>query len=852
MKSRRIYYEYEDREMMRCQRRQESMCQQSLGRLSVVWLIVAVACLGGCQKSETPTAPDSSGGTDIDVESLLNGGPDSPSSTPDPSLTARGVLEDMVAAYKSATSYADQGFTRVEAPGNGKPQEMKGNCLVAMSRPNKIRLQVDSGILICDGRQVWASTGYLRGQVMQIPAPEAVTTQTVLPNSVFARAIAEMPTNTFSWLPIQVVLLLADDPLKTLLYQSHEITLLSDAPIDGRPCHRVQTVSPQGRGVFWIDGQTHVLRRFEFPTEQYQQPGLTVVGEYQNAQLNSEIDPRAFVFDAPVGTRFVEEFMVSGQESLGKPVEELELSDLEDKPLAADFLSGKVGVLNVWATSSAPCREALLATAKAYAKYKDNPKVAFMAVSIDEATVASDTLLEVLADWGAELPVFRDRKKSTIQRFGIPAIPSTIIVGPKGLVQENCQSLSPDEYSARIDALLAGQDLYTGTLESYLQGNREFLRIRDKCIDADLYVLDERIINAIEILPRTEPKSLKISKLWSCAELSGQNIAPGNVLVIEEGAGPPRILALKTEFGPRITSSVVQIGIDGKVLATHHLETDPKEPVMYLRTAVGAEGRRYYAASAVGLGHVYLFDEEFKVLLRYPDDATSTQHPGIGDVRLADLDGDKEPEIAVGYYDVVGLQCVSLKGERIWAERSLMHVLRIATTEPDAQGQRKVLCTNIQPDKGNLVVVDGKGKRQGEIAVPGRRLIWVSAADLDGDGQQEMCCLAQSTMGDLTAVGINLAGEELWSYPMPKGIHNQQIESVTWGRLLPQGPGHWILASPDGRLHILSSEGKLLDSFAYGKELSGLAVAAWDGKRVLLVDTPEGLDAWQVEPLPAP
>ena len=462
------------------------------------------------------------------------------------------------------------------------------------------------------------------------------------------------------------------------------------------------------------------------------------------------------------------------------------------------------------------------------------------------------TLLEVLGDWGVELPVFRDLKKSAFERFDLPGIPTTIIVGPKGLIQEYGQPLSADQLSGRIDALLAGKDLYTQILDDAEQGVQEFLWIRKRCIDTDLYVIDEQSINAVDILPRTEPESLRIGKLWSCAELTAENTIPGNILVVEEDEAPPRILVLKTEFGPQIRTSVVEIGIDGKVVSTHPLETDANEPAMFIRTGVGADGRRYYAASAMGVRHLYLLDEEFKTLRKYPDDATSTDHNAIGDVRLVDLDADGKLEMAVGYFDVGGMQCVSLEGKRIWAERSLMNVLRIAPLAPDAQRRRSLLCTNIQPDKGPLAVVDPEGKRQAEVAVPGHRLIWVSAADLDGDGRQDLCGLARSTARSVTAVGFTMSGEELWSHPMPRGVHQQPIESVTSGKLLPQEPGQWIMASPDGTIHIISSGGKLVDSFAYGAALTGLATATWDGKRVLLVDTTEGLDACQIELPPAP
>ena len=87
---------------------------------------------------------------------------------------------------------------------------------------------------------------------------------------------------------------------------------------------------------------------------------------------------------------------------------------------------------------------------------------------------------------------------------------------------------------------------------------------------------------------------------------------------------------------------------------------------------------------------------------------------------------------------------------------------------------------------------------------------------------------------------------------MPQGMHRHQIEAVTTGDLLPEKPRHWLLAGADGTIHLVAADGKPIDSFAYGTELTGLATAQWDGKHVLLVSTVGGVDAWQVEPPETP
>ncbi len=101
--------------------------------------------------------------------------------------------------------------------------------------------------------------------------------------------------------------------------------------------------------------------------------------------------------------------------------------------------------------------------------------------------------------------------------------------------------------------------------------------------------------------------------------------------------------------------------------------------------------------------------------------------------------------------------------------------------------------------------------------------------------------------GVFVAVGLDLKGQVLWSYPLPRGIHQYPVEPVTTGQLLGEGPRQWLVAAADGSIHMLASDGTLIDRFNYGAPLTGLAATAWNGKRVLLVATERAVDAWQVE-----
>jgi hypothetical protein len=222
--------------------------------------------------------------------------------------------------------------------------------------------------------------------------------------------------------------------------------------------------------------------------------------------------------------------------------------------------------------------------------------------------------------------------------------------------------------------------------------------------------------------------------------------------------------------------------------------------------------------------------------------------------------------MGVGYWGDVGVQGVSLAGDRLWRDNSLQFVLHIAATSPDAQGHRKLLCMN---NRGSIVPLNFEGKAEPEIVVQNRLLENIFGADMQatvqsqgtgqmqGSGQFDYC--AFSTNNDLEnfALGVSLDGKELWNYQLPKGVAGLPIEAATTGDLAGNGTKQWVIPGADGSVHILAADGKPIDKFNTGSALAGIGAMKIGNRHVLLVskvlDKPEGeikhvLEAWQVEP----
>ena len=81
----------------------------------------------------------------------------------------------------------------------------------------------------------------------------------------------------------------------------------------------------------------------------------------------------------------------------------------------------------------------------------------------------------------------------------------------------------------------------------------------------------------------------------------------------------------------------------------------------------------------------------------------------------------------------------------------------------------------------------------------------------------------------------------------PSALQPQPIEQIIPGKITRDGPGQWILPGPDGSINIISADGKPIDSFQLRRQLQGLATVTIDGQPVLVVASPNGLEAWKVE-----
>jgi thiol-disulfide isomerase/thioredoxin len=757
---------------------------------------------------------------------------------------ARRVLDEMVDAYRKATVYSDQGIVRLDMKVGDRVVDEKFPFSVSMVRPNQIRMDVYSAILACDGQKVRATLQGLPGQVLEKPAPTTPRLNSVYCDQLLMQAMHQGPGGGSP----QLVLLVDSEPVAILLQTAQKVTLLEPARIGDSQCDRVSIVGPEGTGVLWIDRQSRILRRMELPVDDVKRQAaaegkvdhVNITAELTGARFEGSVDLKRFQLDTPPDARIVKVLIPSEPaQLLSKKVPAFKFFDLSAKPVSSESLAGKVAVIEFWGSNCPPCRTSMPNLEKVYQKYKNHPKVTFLCVNVDPVSTKSDAVVALYKELGCTAPMYRDTDAQVVNLFFANGIPVMFLVGSDGVVEDFEAGSNPDLTTVlpqKLEKLLAGQHLYAQAVKEYQERLRAIEENPSGGPEGKPQPGAEvrRDLPPTQIAAASQPRTLKLKSLWKSTDLK----APGNVLVVPGAGGSPRILVLNE------WRSVVEVGPDGKQLASHALDLPGAEVVSFLRTAeVG--GRRWFAASTVGMQQVHVYDENWKPLCHFPSDAAENRHPGIFDALVTDLAGDGKPLLAVGYWGPVGVQGVSMEGKRLWSNRTMENVFRLAVSGKDAAGKRSLLCLN---SRGTIVVLDQEGNRKEEIAIGSRPVQLLVGADLAGDGKPQFCGLAAKDLGVYVALGLDLRGKELWTYDLPPGHPSLPIEQIVAGQVTSALPGQWILPAADGSIHILAADGKPLDRFNYGSALCGVATAQIGGRPVLLVATAQGLEALEVGP----
>ncbi len=136
---------------------------------------------------------------------------------------------------------------------------------------------------------------------------------------------------------------------------------------------------------------------------------------------------------------------------MNQPMDDFKLKDIDGNTVQLSDYRGKTVLVNFWATWCPPCKLEMPTLKDYYEKHKDD---GFVILAID----ARESLSQVREyAYGMKLtfPVLLDEQACAINGFGISSFPTSIIVGPDGVIKKiHIGMFEPDMMEEEVTPLL--------------------------------------------------------------------------------------------------------------------------------------------------------------------------------------------------------------------------------------------------------------------------------------------------------------------------------------------------------------------------------------------------------------
>lgn len=904
----------------------------------------------------------------------------SPSRTSEPAAIpdqVRERLEKMAEAYAKTNVYSDQGMIYVRGQNESdEPIDMDIPFVTVLERPNHLRLEAYTTTMIADGRYLVAFIDDFPNQVLRRAAPQTLAVGDIFADPFVTESLSQGAifrgrlgfTQSVAWLPPPLLLLLDDQPLRTLLDQAISAEILPSEtyrneqvePAAEFLCDRVKIVRPDGEMVLWIDAKTEILRKMEYPIAEYPQlKNFSITADFLLADFAQTSKETVFAYEIP-DTIPVQERLLPPREPavsvIGKPVPDFVFSSTT---ASADGENGENSTADQtmsWTPKSCADRPLLLVFWATYApesldlldalepiaeKYRD--KIRILAVNTDASTV---TQAAIDVKWRAKNDTMlsvRDTAQPPIaERFGITSLPTTYFVGTNGNVQdlivalpirentpkllENVENKKEGEskevgeesvidvagLESRISQMLVGNGLATQRLTE-IDGRWNDLMTKFEVTNTEY----QQWLKAWLVYGRYRFVESLPSNMYADASENGGNpkilpATPPQILKPRTTVTMPQIGALTTVtrtdstgkrsdtlYGLRNWANFVEFDASAAVVREVPMGKTSQDILSSLRFAKDEKNGEWWVAFGSMAPRIYCFDTTGAIRWTYPEKIPNlATAKGVVDVEIVDVDGDGTPEIVVGLSgsglreeDVEGgILCLDSTGKQKWWNPQVLPAQKftmipesgiVSETGDTSEAKNNVDETKnellvVPSQNGTLVLLDpktGQERRRLEPEDSSQWVPWVTSAKsipnanpddktaADSDASNE---IGKNTSfaglrfnqlgGDWSVVAFGRDGQPLWTTPIGSGNYALPVEQLSSANFAasPQslsGNG-WLVPGPDGTFSILSSEGAMLEHFATGKSLTGVAVVQqMDGEtvtdRVVLSDA-DGLTIFDV------
>jgi thiol-disulfide isomerase/thioredoxin len=130
------------------------------------------------------------------------------------------------------------------------------------------------------------------------------------------------------------------------------------------------------------------------------------------------------------------------------PVTDFELQNLDGRTIASEDLKGKVILLDYWDTHCGPCRKLMPEMEKLQARYKDDPRVAILAVNAGWEPL--EEAQKYVAEHDYSLIFAYDPGAQTSRAMGVWELPTTILIDTEFNYHSKHIAYEPGEEAATV------------------------------------------------------------------------------------------------------------------------------------------------------------------------------------------------------------------------------------------------------------------------------------------------------------------------------------------------------------------------------------------------------------------
>ena len=814
-------------------------------RLWQATLFALALGFGGCAKPPAESAPgvQKSPGAHEQVVSVVE---------PAPRLDRASANPGVAHTYRQTSDYSDKAVITLSYQiDDGRVENAVTTLKSTFSRPNHIRLELaseDNQVhIVSNGRQLAAriidpTTNNFDGQHVIKPAPSSLSV-----DDLYAAAELVDPQHPEGMLsallgsPVgldqtPLSLALGQSRLADVLDQAHSVTTetgrVDSATLAG--CSLLKAMLEEGEYLIWVDAQTNLIRRMEFPPADQQLPsGVTRIQltiDFQDVSV-APADDQTFQVDDSWGEHRVRHFVLPPLEDvsdlLGESIPNFSMANLLGQPVMFNGQAQETTVL-VWFHDHPASRFVLERLAALRESNRTRPRV--FGVCVDQRADPA----ALLRNWNVSLDCLKDPQLVGRDILKVAEAPTTLILDNRNRLHYFEVGANPnivDDVNAALAGVAAGENV--GALirqQSHLatQAYQDLLAAaKTEHSGGPLDLPEQKLPKA------TSPQKLTLRQVWSNTQIQD----PGNMLVL-----PGRHQRILVVDG---WNQIALLKANGELERRVRLDLPADEGVSFVRAGKDQQDRPLVACASRGARSAFVFDLSGDVVLRHPSDPSHTED-AIGDVLLADIDRDGRPELIVGWQGDGGLECVDLRGRRLWSNRA---VSGIGAVSQAADSDRPALLCAGQ--SGLVALVDGSGRTLREMTVGSIGIHQIVAWPGRARGfeailhnfqvpaqvrQAPYCGFGLSVSGKVVALGISSQFQTSWRRSLSPGIFRHQIDSPQTIDLPDIGPT-WLLPGPDGSVQFVSIDGQFRDGFQTGAHLGGISSMQTDAETVLLLAT---------------